>query len=140
MADPLLSKLSLGPVAGWDTEHILPDGFLPMLASPASGPLDSPDHAYEVKWEGVRVLAGMEGPTLAVRSGTGQDGRFWVPEREELRAAAEPRWILLDGEMVRLENGRASVSGLQGRLKARTAEEVRCLAESAPLTFMAYDV
>lgn len=140
MADPLLSKLSLGPPSGWDTERILPDGFLPMLASPASGPLDSADHAYEVKWEGLRVLPGMEGPTLAVRSGTGQDGRFWFPELEELRSAAEPRWILLDGEMVRLEQGRVSVGGLQQRLKARTPEEVSSLAESAPLTFMAYDI
>src|SRR4051812_19964024 len=111
MADPLTSKLtsstrdlaqlSGAPPAVWDTEHILPDGFLPMLASPASGPLDSEDHAYEVKWEGLRVLAGIEGPTLQVRTGTGQDGSFWFPELNELRAAAEPRWVLLDGEMVR---------------------------------------
>lgn len=140
MADPLLSRLAAAPPQGWDTEHILPDGFLPMLASPASGPLESAEHAYEVKWEGIRILAGLEGPTVHVRTGTGQDGRFWFPELEELLQASEPRWVLLDGEMVCLEGDRVSSAGLQERIRARTPEAVRHLAESHPLVFMAYDI
>lgn len=140
MSDPLLARLAAATPQGWDTEHILPDGFLPMLASSANAPLDSDEHTYEVKWEGFRLLAGLEGPKLFVRTGTGQDGRFWFPELEELRQASEPRWVLVDGEMVRLQGERASVAGLQERVRARTPEAVRSLAQSAPLVYMVYDI
>src|SRR5687767_7682220 len=99
MSDSLLKNVPASDT-GWPTEAILPEGFLPMLASPASGPLDSLEHAYEVKWEGLRTLAGLEGPKLYVRTGTGTDATFWFPELSELRAASQPRWSLVDGELV----------------------------------------
>lgn len=138
MTDPLLPKNALG--SSWPTETLIPQGFLPMLASPASGPLDSLEHAYEVKWEGLRVLAGLEGPRLVVRTGTGQDGRFWFPELQSLRAAAEPNWVLLDGEIVQFQDDRLSPSGLQSRLHATDPAAVGRLRESNPITFLVYDI
>lgn len=140
MADPFLFPHPTPLASGWPTDRILPEGFLPMLASPASGPLDSGEHAYEVKWEGLRVLAGVEGPELAVRTGTGQDARFWFPELEQLREASEPRWVLVDGEFVQLAGGRANPAALQTRLRAPDQATVERLRHELPVTLMVYDI
>lgn len=140
MADPLLAKLTSAPPQGWPTDRILPDGFRPMLAAPASGPLDSLDHAYEVKWEGLRALAGLEGGNLVLGTGNGQDSRFWFPELTGLRAAAEPNWVLLDGEIVQFDGDAASHSGLQSRLRAADQAAVKQLQAAHPATYLAYDI
>ncbi|HEU4753160.1 MAG TPA: hypothetical protein VFU47_08625, partial [Armatimonadota bacterium] len=98
-------KHAYTPPAVWETAHILPEGFLPMLATPATGPLDSLDYAYEPRWEGLRVLVGLEGPRVFLRTGAGQDASFWFPELDRVRAAAQPDWILLDGELIVRHDG-----------------------------------
>jgi bifunctional non-homologous end joining protein LigD len=140
MPEPLDLKHGLTAPPVWTTERILPDHFSPMLPSAASGPLDSAEYGYEVRWEGLRVLAGYEGPNLVARTGTGQDARFWFPELSQLRAAAEPSWVLIDGEIVQKDGDRVSLMGLQKRLRARTAEEVKKLAVELPAALMVYDV
>src|SRR5437762_12274484 len=106
MQDPIDPERSSPASRFWHTESILPDDFLPMLATSASGPLNSGNYFYEVKWEGLRVLAGLEGKRLKLRTGAGQDPAFWLPELEGIRAAAEPDWVLLDGEIVVIRDGR----------------------------------
>src|SRR3954447_6873275 len=73
MSDPYDLKQAGVSSASWSIERILPDGFLPMLATTATGPMDSLEHMYEPKWEGLRVLVGFEGNQGFMRSGTGQD-------------------------------------------------------------------
>jgi bifunctional non-homologous end joining protein LigD len=124
----------------WSTETILPEGFLPMLPTAAAGPLDSPEYGYEVKWEGLRVLLGMEACRLYLRSGAGQDAALWFPELSKVRAAAEPTWVLLDGELVVLHEGRPSFAHLQQRLQAADRAAASALARQHPVTFVAYDI
>jgi bifunctional non-homologous end joining protein LigD len=124
----------------WSTQRLLPEGFLPMLPVTASGPLDSPEYGYEVKWEGLRLLAGCEGKELVAQTGTGQDARFWFPELTQIRAAAEPRWVLLDGEIVQRNGDRIDPVGLQRRLQPRDSDDVIQLAAELPVAFMVYDI
>jgi len=126
--------------AAWPTAQILPDGFLPMMATSATSPLESDQHAYEPKWEGYRVLVGFERQRVRVRSGTGQDALFWFPELAKLREAAQPLWVLLDGEVVVMQDGKVSAAGLQKRLRAADGETVERLAQELPITFAAYDI
>lgn len=139
---PDLAELNseYGAVSAWDTETILPDGFLPMLPATAPGPLDSVEHAYEIKWEGLRVLAGLEGYDLVLRNSTGQDVRPWFPELAALREAAQPFWAVLDGELVVLEDGLPSITALQRRLRASDSEQVAALAEELPAAMMVSDI
>jgi bifunctional non-homologous end joining protein LigD len=138
MADPHLRNLT--PPSLWSTERILPERFLPMMPSPASGPMESAEHAYEVKWDGLRALAGFEGRKLELRGGTGQELGFWFPELPSLRAAVEPEWVVLDGELVMMQDGKVSASSLQERLRARGADEAARLAEECSATYVVYDI
>ena len=133
-------KQAFTPPPLWDTRSILPEGFLPMLPSTATGPLDSADYAYEPRWEGLRVLVGLEGPRLVLRTGAGQDAAFWFPELGALRAAADPAWVLLDGELIVKDEAGVSQSLLRQRLQAADSDEAAQLAAETPAIFVAYDV
>jgi bifunctional non-homologous end joining protein LigD len=91
-----------------------------MLAT--AGPLPVGDAwAYEVKWDGYRVLARVEGGRTTLRSRTGRDATNDYPELQlDLPDA------LVDGEVVVLVDGRPSFSALQLR--------------SAPVTFLPFDL
>ena len=45
----------------------LPASIEPMLASLAHLPFDSPDHIFELKWDGVRVLVFISGESLILQ-------------------------------------------------------------------------
>lgn len=140
MSDPYDPRSAFPAPLEWSTERVLPDGFLPMLATSAAGPMDSREHGYEVKWEGLRVLVGLEGRNWFLRGGTGQDARPWFAETERVRAATQPDWVLLDGELVVLEDERPSLMRLQQRLLARDESQIESLAAEFPTTLMLYDV
>lgn len=127
-----------GPV--WSTERILPEGFLPMLSTSAAGPLDSEEHAYEVRWEGLRVLAGLESSRLFLRSGTGQESGDWFPEMAALRKAAMPEWVLLDGELVVMQENLPSPAALRRRITSAASVSLETLVEELPVTYVVYDI
>jgi bifunctional non-homologous end joining protein LigD len=128
------------PPQHWLTDRILPENFLPMLAASSSGFSDGGDYAYEPRWEGLRVLAGLESSQLLLRAGTGQEASFWFPESAEIRRAAQPDWVLLDGEMVFLAGDRVDASPLKTRLRSADAAEVATLAAAHPAVFVVYDI
>jgi bifunctional non-homologous end joining protein LigD len=77
--------------------------------------------AYEVKWDGYRVLARVEGGRTTLRSRTGRDATNDYPQLQlDLPDA------LVDGEVVVLVDGRPSFSALQMR--------------SGPVTFLPFDL
>ena len=89
---------------------------LPMLATPAAAadvPTDADAWAYEVRWDGVRVLADVHEGGLVLRSGTGRDLGAAFPELAAL-AGAHPD-VLLDAEVVALADGVPSAAALAAR-------------------------
>jgi bifunctional non-homologous end joining protein LigD len=63
------------------------------------------------------------------------------PELREMAASLGSRPIVLDGEVVALDpHGRPSFQRLQPRMHVRNATQIRRLASSTPVTFMAFDV
>jgi bifunctional non-homologous end joining protein LigD len=108
-----------------------------MLATP--GPLPSAEDdgwAYEVKWDGMRVLASSsrDGLTLLSRTGTPASTRFpeiaaWSPA-----AAGLPPDSILDGEVVAFdERGRPSFGLLAPRIQGVGTG-------GAPVTFVVFDL
>lgn len=102
----------------------------PMLATP--GPLPtSPEWAYEVKWDGIRLLVslGEDGPVrLYSRNGTDHTARW--PQLHGIADAAPPG-TLLDGELVALDAaGRPSFGVLMASDGGRRT----------PVTLLAFDV
>ena len=134
----------------------LPEFVEPMAASLASAPFDNPDWLFEVKWDGYRVEAIVDGDAVRMKTRHGNDAGAYFP-----RLLSPPSWIkaeqaIVDGEVVALdEDGRPDFGLLQlrisetvgsrapGRLAGmarpateREAEEAR----RAPLVYEAFDL
>ncbi len=96
--------------------------------------------AYEMKWDGVRAVLYADGERLKAMSRNDIDMIGSYPELVEL-AAALPAGTVLDGEIVALDrSGRPSFEQLQARMHVGDAQRAERLAETAPVTFMAFDL
>jgi len=121
-------------------EPVLPPSVTPMLAQAAAGPLDSADYAYEVKWDGMRVLVGADGDRLTFRTRNNLEAADRFPELAALREALKPRRAVLDGEIVRLVDGRPSFDSLQHRIQASNPYDIRRLAVAEPAALILFDL
>lgn len=112
----------------------------PMLASalpPGRRLPGGADWAFEVKWDGVRVLADTTGPSLRLMSRNGRDVTVAYPE---LRTLAHVQGAVLDGEVVAMADGVPSFRALAERIHVSDAGRAHRLAERAPVTYIVFDV
>jgi hypothetical protein len=113
-----------------------------MLATPADAqvglPGDGRTWAYEVKWDGMRVLADVHGGRLRLTSRTGRDITVAFPELRGL-AEAHPD-VLLDGEVIVFAGGTPSFAALADRIHVTDPRRAASLASRAPATLIAFDV
>lgn len=97
-----------------------PGSIEPMKATPAAAVPTDPGWAFEIKWDGHRVLAFVAGGRVRLQSRTGLDATDRFPELRGLGAALGAREAILDGEVVALDDaGRPSFSALQERAHRR---------------------
>ncbi|MDH4116100.1 MAG: non-homologous end-joining DNA ligase [Acidimicrobiia bacterium] len=109
--------------------------YEPMLATPWRVPFDDPGWWFEVKWDGVRVLAevGPDSVVLRSRNGNNMTGRY--PELASVRC---DQTTVIDGEIVALDSsGRPSFQLLQSRMNTTPTNE---LIDRVPVTLMAFDI
>jgi bifunctional non-homologous end joining protein LigD len=113
-----------------------------MLAVPVERvgglPYDGALWAYEVKWDGMRVLADVRAGRARLASRRGNDVTVAFPELAGL-ASAHPD-VLLDGEIVVLRAGVPSFAALAERFHVRDVRRAAALAAVAPATLIAFDV
>lgn len=105
-----------------------------MLATPGALP-SGPEWLYEVKWDGMRLLADVVDSRLTLRSRSGRDVTTHFPELADVLALAPD--VLLDGEVVLLDDGVPSFAALADRMH-RVVDERS--ARNRPVTFMVFDV
>ncbi len=112
----------------------------PMLASPIPRghalPTD-PGWVFEVKWDGVRVLADTTTGRLRLLSRTGRDVTDAYPE---LTGLGEVQGAVLDGEVVAMAGGVPSFGALAERMHVRDRARALSLAERAPVTYVVFDI
>ena len=115
----------------------LPRFVPPMLAKPGV-PFDSPEHLFEIKWEGTRVLAFVEkgGCRLVNRRRVDVTDRY--PELEFLSNLSAG--IALDGEVVVLRQGKPDFGLLLSRNQTRAPFKIRTLARTFPATYVVFDL
>ncbi len=119
----------------------LPASVIPMLATPGQPPGHHREEwAVEMKWDGVRALAFMENGRLQLMSRTGKDITATYPELAGLPSAAGRRQVLLDGEIVAFADGRPDFEALQPRMHVSSPAQAARLAQTTPVTYLAFDV
>lgn len=100
-----------------------------MLATPGALP-EGPEWIYEVKWDGLRLLADVEERVLRLTGD--RDVTAYFPELAGLAEVAPD--VLLDGEIVLLDRGVPSRAALAERLKGSIEPAGRSV------TYMVFDV
>jgi bifunctional non-homologous end joining protein LigD len=113
--------------------------MLATSADPDRGlPLDGAAWAYEVKWDGMRVLVDLHGGRIRLTSRRGNDVTAAYPEFAAI-ADAHPD-ALLDAEIVVMRGGVPSFEALAERMHVRDARRARALAVTAPARLIVFDV
>src|SRR4051794_5854235 len=93
-----------------------PRAIRPMLATLVDEPFNDSDWLYEVKWDGFRALAYLDGSSLRFVSRNQNDLTAEFPELHALTTHIKARQAVLDGEIVALDaQGRSSFSLMQQR-------------------------
>lgn len=96
---------------------------------------------YEIKWDGMRVLADVTPDGVRAWSGNGRDAMPSFPELEALAPALAPLDALLDGEVVAFDDqGRPSFGRLQHRMHVTSAAESRRRAADTPIAYVVFDL
>jgi bifunctional non-homologous end joining protein LigD len=110
----------------------------PMLATRGDHVPRGPDWTHEVKWDGIRALVEVTGGQVRVWSRNENEITVAWPELRALGALG--REVLLDGEIVALGKGVPSFGALADRMHLRDLKKVARLAETNPVTLLAFDV
>jgi len=119
------------------TRTNLPHTIKPMLGRLARNAFDSQDHLFELKWDGMRALAFIEGEALKIFSRNGRDITSNFPELAALPSLVKSAPVILDGEIVCLdEDNKPSFSRLQQRVQSKRIG----IRRTHPVTFVAFDL
>ena len=119
------------------------DTIEPMLATRA-GAVDLQDEsrwAFEMKWDGVRVVATCDGDRSRLVGRSGRDVTDTYPEVAEALAGLDLDDTVLDGEVVALDAGGAPSFGrIQQRIGLTRKREVAAARATVPVRYVVFDV
>ena len=107
-----------------------------------SGPLPTgADWTYEVKWDGMRIVAFVEDGGLRLQSYNQRDVTVSWPELAGLPSALPATAALLDGEVIATgSDGRPSFGRLQQRMHVANASEAARRSGEVPITYVVFDL
>ena len=117
----------------FDTKNISP-----MLLT-ESRPFDSTEHIYELKLDGIRALAYLDGTQTELRNKRNKRLNDIYPELSGIYKQVKRRCIL-DGELVVLTNGKPDFFELQRRSLMSKSLRVEMAAKKKPVHFVAFDI
>ena len=120
----------------------MPSAIRPMLATLVDEPFQAADWLYEIKWDGYRAVAFIDGSRLRLVSRNQNDLTPAFPELGELPSALRASKAILDGEIVALdEHGRASFSLMQQRTGVgEGGRKIRISRTDVPLAYYVFDI
>ena len=112
-----------------------------MLAVPGTLPRDDENWSFELKWDGVRVIATVTPDGVRLTGRSGSDMTLAYPELAGLSDSVGAVRPVLDGEVVVLgPDGRSDFQALAPRMHVRSPERARALAASTPVTYVVFDL
>jgi bifunctional non-homologous end joining protein LigD len=119
----------------------MPRRLEPMLARMAPLPRDEDEWAFEVKWDGVRVLGYADHGEWCMQSRRLEDVTARYPELAPIAAQLSEHAAVLDGEVVALDpQGRPSFQLIQRRMGLTSAAAIKARARETPIDYMIFDL
>jgi len=117
----------------------MPAAIEPSLATLIEKPFTDPDWIFELKWDGMRVLAWIRNGQGELRARTGRVVTAQFPELAVLPARVAAAQAILDGEVVVLDKeGRPDFSRLQHRMGVE--RPAAALLAEAPVVYYIFDL
>ncbi|PKM77955.1 MAG: hypothetical protein CVU90_04375 [Firmicutes bacterium HGW-Firmicutes-15] len=101
---------------------------------------DSEDFLYQVKWDGVRIIAAISGETVYLRNKRGNHRTEQYPELQSLAGLLGVKNAVLDGEIVVLRKGKPSFPGVMQRDRSSTAMSIKHASKTLPISYMVFDL
>lgn len=117
----------------------IPASLEPMLASLIGKPFSDPDWLFELKWDGMRVLAFVRDGALEFRSRRGRIVTTQFPELAVLPQKLTAKQAIVDGEVVVLDGeGRPDFGAMQQRMNV--ANPSAALLAATPVVYYVFDI
>ncbi len=111
-----------------------------MLATPAAEPFSRPGWVYEIKYDGVRVIAERRGDEVRMLGRSGEDITSRYPEIAEALRGLVVEQLVVDGEIVAYdESGRPSFGRLQKRMLISRPRDVAAAMARVPVRAVFFD-
>jgi bifunctional non-homologous end joining protein LigD len=113
-----------------------------MLATLVDKPFDDDDWLYEIKWDGYRAVAFLDGNSVRLVSRNQNDLTAAYPELHEIVDHIKARTAILDGEIVAVDDeGRPSFSLMQQRTGVgEGGRRIRRTRDDIPVVYYAFDL
>lgn len=111
----------------------------PMLIAEMKEPFNSPDYTFEIKWDGIRCVAYLDGNETDIRNKRNKIMAPIIPELRQLHKQVKSKCIL-DGELVVLKNGSPDFYEIQRRALMNDPFKIELSYHRYPASFIAYDI
>ena len=120
----------------------MPIAIHPMLATLVDKPFDNSQWLFEIKWDGYRSVAFLDGGKARLVSRNQNEMTSQYPELRDLPGFVRGRTAILDGEIVALdEAGRPSFSLMQQRTGiSGIGRRVKAADRSVPIAYYVFDL
>jgi bifunctional non-homologous end joining protein LigD len=117
------------------------DSFRPMLCETRERAFDGAGWLFELKLDGFRLLAGVEGGKPFLRYRRGHDSTALYPEIDLALRSMPYQDLVLDGEVVVLDaSGRPDFGRLQARAMLGRARDIARACSTHPALLMVFDL
>ena len=124
-----------------EEQRPMPTVIHPMLATSAAKAFNDPDWLFEIKWDGYRAVAFIEGGRVRLVSRNQNDLTAQFAELKSLPQFVKAGRAILDGEIVALDDeGRPSFSLMQQRTGFQPGKRRLPRREGVPVIYYAFDL
>lgn len=117
-----------------------PNLFKPMEPILHPQAFDSNDFIYQVKWDGVRMLAYINGKEVRLINKRMNERTLQYPELQELAGLVNGRPTVLDGELIVLKGGRSSFPSILRRDLSKSRSAITAVGKILPADYMVFDI
>lgn len=114
--------------------------FLPMEPILHQEAFDDPDYGFQIKWDGVRILAHLKDGRAQLYNRKKNNRTVQYPEVVLKLPDIFKYDVILDGEVVTLRKGKPSFSELIRRDFATATGTIKFLIQKIPITYVVFDI